>query len=111
MNTATRTVGSRTLSASFAPLWSALAEKMWAMLIVFSLLLSALSIVYAKDLTRRLLIEVETVQQQSQAEQELWSKLILERSTLTSASRIQNLASRFQMEMPQKNNLIRIKIG
>jgi len=79
------------------------------MLIVF-LLASAFSVIYLKDLSRRLFIRYQTLQQaQSQSEMER-SKLLLEEGAWATQSRIQDIAtSRLDMQTPAVKQIVMIE--
>jgi cell division protein FtsL len=76
-------------------------------LLLLSLFLSAVGVVYVKDLNRRLFVQYQGLQLQSQSEQVGWSKLLLEQSTLARQSRIQRIASSaLGMEMPTPKQVV-----
>ncbi len=55
---------------------------------------TAFSVVYVKDVTRRLNIQLQTQQQVKQNAQVLWGKLLLEENTVGSLTRVQAVASK-----------------
>ena len=70
--------------------------------LVVVLLLSAFSVVYMKDLNRRLFIQYQTLQQDKAEQLVQWGKLLLEQSTLSTQSRIQQIATK-QLDMLSPN--------
>ena len=78
-------------------------------LIVFSLG-SAFSVIYLKDLSRRMFIQYQTLQQdQSQSEIDR-SKLLLEEGAWATQSRIQDLATtRLDMQTPTMKQIVMIE--
>lgn len=77
--------------------------------IIFSLA-SAFSVIYLKDLSRRLFIQYQTLQQaQLQSEMER-SKLLLEEGAWSTQSRIQDLANtRLNMQIPVTKEIVMIE--
>ncbi len=63
-----------------------------AWLLLFLLFLSAFSLVYVKDVHRRLLRDYQVLQQKSLVVRTEWEKLLLERSAWMSQSRIIQIA-------------------
>ena len=74
-------------------------SKLCALFLLLTLVVvSALSIIYAKDLTRRSFSELQQLQQKRDHLQVAWSQLLLEQSTWTTQARIQTAATkRFNM--------------
>lgn len=71
------------------------------------LLLTALSLVYIKDLNRRLFIDYQTLQQQSNQMLLDWGKLLLEKSTWSVQARVEQLAENsLQMRIPQSGDIV-----
>ena len=60
--------------------------------LVLSNILSAFTLVYAKDLNRRSFIQYQQLQHSYQIEQSRWSKLLLEQTTWSSQPRVQSIA-------------------
>ncbi|MFW0094424.1 MAG: cell division protein FtsL [Coxiella endosymbiont of Haemaphysalis qinghaiensis] len=79
-------------------------------LVVFSLialLYSAFSIVYVKDLNRRLFIQYQVLQREKAEEIIQWGKLLLEQSTWSAQFRIQQVAQRrLEMQIPTAKEVI-----
>ncbi|HLD16561.1 MAG TPA: cell division protein FtsL [Coxiellaceae bacterium] len=71
--------------------------------LISSLLISAFATIYAKDLHRRLFIQLQSEQKQMETLKSDRSRLLLEQATWSSQVRIQHLAnSTFNMVSPQK---------
>lgn len=80
-------------------------------LLVASLLCSAFGIVYFKDLNRRLFIQYEILQNEKAEELIEWGRLLLEKSTWSTQSRIQQIAQQqLGMEMPNPKEVILINV-
>ena len=96
MNTAARAV-----SLSGLQLRPVTRQGFWVFVLVCALLASAFTIVYSKDVSRRLFIREQQIKQNNAQAAERWSKLLLEQSTLASPMRIQRLAqARLNMRLP-----------
>jgi cell division protein FtsL len=79
-------------------------------ILVISIFISAFGVVYAKDLNRRLLIELQTVEKENSLANERWGKLLLARGILARESRIHHLAStRLHMVAPAPHEVRVIK--
>lgn len=75
--------------------------RVMAMIILFlCVFASAVGVVYMKDLNRRLFIQYQGLQQQQQAYNIEWGRLLLEQSTWSTQSRVQNIARHNGMVMP-----------
>jgi len=76
-------------------------------LLLLATLLSALTVIYLKDLNRRLFIQqqrLEKIAEQSQAE---WTRLLLEESTLSSQARVELIArKKLHMVMPTNKSVV-----
>jgi len=115
MNAVARVVG-RTATIARSPMMSPIrplapfvitGEMIRVSVLTAVVLLSALSVVYVKDLSRRLFIE----QQQAMHERDVlhtgWGKLLLEESTWSRQARIQHIAQqRLGMHVPKSRRLV-----
>ena len=70
--------------------------------LVVMILLSAFSVIYMKDLNRRFFIQYQTLQQDKAEQLVQWGKLLLEQSTWSTQSRIQQIATK-QLNMISPN--------
>ena len=81
-------------------------------LLFMAILVSALSVVYVKDLNRRFFIEqqiLETAQNQIQVD---WGRLLLEQGAWSAQSRVQELASsQLGMRAPLPQEIVLVKIN
>ncbi len=80
-------------------------------IMIFLLLTSAFSIIYSKDLERRLFIQYQEVQQQRESSLVEWNKLLLEQSTWSAQLRIQNIANNeLGMVTPRSNDITMVAV-
>ncbi|OGT26103.1 MAG: cell division protein FtsL [Gammaproteobacteria bacterium RIFCSPLOWO2_02_FULL_42_14] len=69
-------------------------QQQWLIgILVIVLLFSAFSVIYLKDLSRRLFIQYRTLQQVQATDEVEWNKLLLEKGAWSTQSRIQYLAT------------------
>lgn len=90
-NTRVPTAAAQQAAASTSMLWSSAAR--WMLLLSASILLSAMLVVYSKDLSRRLFIDYGMLRQQQHQLQVDWGRLLLENATLSTPARIQQIAT------------------
>lgn len=79
--------------------------------LIFTVFLSAMGVVYIKDLNRRLFVQYQGLQQEQQQYNIKWGKLLLEESAWSTQSRVQHLARHdLQMVLPtrQSTKLLRL---
>lgn len=78
--------------------------------LVFSILLSAFTLIYTKDLNRRLFIQYHNAQQQQQQYQIEWGKLLLEQSAWSTQARIQRIAQQhLSMMAPAAKDVVMVE--
>lgn len=85
------------------PLWAILSHKQLLAFatLTLSVFLTAVGVVYMKDLNRRLFIQYQTLQQTQQQYNVDWGRLLLEQSAWSTQPRIQRLArNQLNMVMP-----------
>lgn len=85
---------------------------LWPVLIVMSVavLLSALTVVYAKYKTRTLFAELQTLQAEKDAIDVEWGQLQLEQSTWTAHGRIEGIArSRLGLTLPTPKQVVIVR--
>ena len=100
MNTAIRVLTAGYVTPNFPAFRLTLNFSVW-MLSIF-LLISALGVVYVKDLQRRLFIQYQTLQQTHQNAVWTKTKLLLEQSTWSAETHIQQIAQKsLAMIIPQ----------
>lgn len=73
-------------------IWAAIKASWFTVLLVASIVISAFALIYVKDLNRRLFIQSQTLQQDHQRMVNQWGKLLLEQSTWSAQSRVQNIS-------------------
>lgn len=106
MNAVTRALGARAINLPVLNILPLSQQTVVTLIIALGFLISALGIVYVKDLNRRLFIQVDRLKQQEIIADQQWSKLLLEKSTLTAQTRIQTLATtQLNMAMPLGNGI------
>ena len=106
MNTAVRAITSRSLS-----LWVLPVTLKKTHFFIFSLmmacLLSAFSLVYVKDMNRRLTSQVENVQSQSVQLHNQWTQLLLQKSNLAGQAQVAQEAKKdFHMFVPSPTKVV-----
>ncbi len=80
------------------------------LLIVF-ILFSALSVVYVKDLNRRLFIELQSQQKTRDSLHIEWGKLLLEESSWATQARVQRIAQQqLDMELPKAKKIKMVQV-
>lgn len=81
-------------------------RRLRSLWLILSLLVSAFGLIYMKDVHRRLLSDYQLVTSLREELKVDWSKLLLERTALSSPSRIQIMANNINMHMPVLNDLV-----
>ena len=78
--------------------------------LVIALLLSAFGVVYIKDLNRRLFIQYQALRHEKMQDLIQWGKLLLEQSTWSTQSRIQQIAQRqLGMIVPSAKSIVLVE--
>lgn len=109
MNAVVRAVASDSIFARNALISFNLPE-LKILVLVFLLLVSALGVVYVKDLNRRLFIDQHKLQVQSEQLQSDSNKLLLEQSAWAAQARVQRVAQQqLQMQIPPSADVVVIK--
>lgn len=112
MNTAVRSVGIQRKSLvtrAAAPF--VFKKRLHIIILVLVVLLAAVSLVYTKDLNRRMFIHYQQEMNQRQQSYVQWGKLLLEQGTLSTQGRVQQLASqRLGMVYPQPRDIVLVKL-
>ncbi|WP_423063058.1 cell division protein FtsL [Candidiatus Paracoxiella cheracis] len=77
---------------------------------VFGVLLSALGVIYMKDLNRRLFIQYQALQAEKAQSLIQWGKLLLEQSTWSTQLRIQQIAQKqLGMIVPSAKDIVLVE--
>lgn len=81
------------------------------LILIAALLISALSVVYVKDLNRRLFIAYQKLEVKTEQLQADGNKLLLEQSAWGAQARVQVVAqTKFQMQIPPSAEVVMIKV-
>lgn len=110
MNTATRTIHQSDLTDTtiFTDLLSR--RNLSVIVLALSVFLSCISVVYVKDINRRLSVQSQMIAQQSAVGQTDWGKLLLEQSAWSMQARIERIASTdFDMQLPSSNAVVMVR--
>lgn len=87
-----------------------LKQQLLVTFFVIVLLASAFSVVYLKDLSRRLFIQYQQLQYQQQQSEEEWSKLLLEKGAWSTQAHVQDVATNeLNMVVPKANEVVLIE--
>jgi cell division protein FtsL len=106
MNTATRVMQNRNFVFRQAEKIELSRQGLGVLFLITLLFVSALAVVYLKDLNRRLFIQYQTLQQDSEQSRMQWGKLLLEQSALSTQARIQEVAqSKLGMMYPNPSEI------
>lgn len=88
-----------------------LKQQMQISVLIVLLLTSAFSVIYLKDLSRRLFIRYQHLQQVQQQHEIEWSKLLLEEGAWSSQARVQYVAStQLHMMTPQMKDIVMVEV-
>ena len=103
MNAVVRTLNQTTVFPRLLT-WSFSSKRHLTMIsLMFAVLFSAFSLVYVKDMNRRLMGDLQTLQGARDHLRTQWSQLLLEESTWSSQSRVEQIAKQhFIMAVPVK---------
>lgn len=82
-------------------------DQMRAVILATMVLISALGLVYIKDLNRKLVNDVEQLEHGREKLQSEWGQLLLEEGTLATQARIQQIATgELNMHRPEQRQII-----
>lgn len=86
------------------------AESILLSVLLTVLLLSALTVIYCKNYSRSLFIEIERQERAADQYEVEWGQMQLELSTLAEQNRVEAIAKdRLKLTMPPRENIIYIK--
>ena len=86
-------------------------SELRVLFLMFLLLVSALGIVYVKDLNRRLFIANNNLQRHTEQLQADSNKLLLDKSSWSAQSRVQVVAQRqLRMQIPSSSEVMMIRV-
>lgn len=78
--------------------------------LMVSVLFSALSVVYTKHQSRKLFVELQTLNSERDQMSVEWGKLQLEQSTWATRGRVERLArNKLQMTIPSPDNVVIVR--
>ncbi|MGB6977546.1 MAG: cell division protein FtsL [Gammaproteobacteria bacterium] len=110
MNAAVKVLSRGRLVAHAQPKAVSLKHNWPVMLLAIVALISALSVVYVKDLSRRMFIEYQTLEDTQSELNADWSKLLLEQSAWSTHARVQTIAEqRLNMEIPMPGHVVMLR--
>jgi cell division protein FtsL len=110
MNAAVKVLTRSRVIAHAQPIAVPLKHNWLVMLLAIIALISAISVVYVKDLSRRLFIEYQTLQDNQSQLNVDWSKFLLEQSAWSTHVRVQTIAEqRLNMEVPTAVHIVMVQ--
>ena len=81
----------------------------WAVALVFLVTISALAVVYTKYRNRVLFVKIQRLERQLEAYEIEWGQLQLEQTTWAEHNRIERLARRLGLVLPQRDAIVYLK--
>jgi cell division protein FtsL len=111
MNTAVKTLQ----QTSFAPIVLSrplsFQYRIFLWILVFTVLCSAFSLVYIRDISRHLMADFQSLQSTAQTLNTSWSQLLLEQSAWQADARVENIAeTRLNMMIPEARFVISVNL-
>ena len=107
MNVAVRVLNQGMVLPRLFVLPAVLKKQFVVISLLTAILFSALSIIYVQDVNRRLVGQLETLQNTYQNSHMQWSQLLLEESAWSSQTRVEKIArNQLNMLMPTKSPVI-----
>lgn len=107
MNTAVRVLPGDRLQSTVPSILNFKKPRLVNICLIVVLVLSAFTVIYIKDLNRRLFIQYQGTQAVHDKLYEDWGKLLLEQSTWSTHSRVQKIAeNRLNMAMPNPKEVV-----
>lgn len=101
MTSATQVLTQRIAKTSRFSMLVIIQQNLAVFMLIALLLVSAFSVVYVRDLHRRLFIDLQTAQKTADALKIEWGQLLLEQSTWATPARVQELAQeKLGMQVP-----------
>jgi cell division protein FtsL len=111
MNAAARQIYQTTLFSG--QIWSMRLSKqvVFQLLLLFSVLISALGVVYSTNVHREIFTELQFADKDAQQLQLRFGQLLLEQASLATPERVQELAAeKFQMVLPANNQTVMLRL-
>ncbi len=110
MNTSTRNLATDEISHHRSRVIQKTKSSLAVTALLIMLVISAFSLIYVKDLNRRMFIELQLLQREKTHELIEWGKLLLERGTWSTQSRIQQIArSQLGMRTPNSHHIFLVE--
>lgn len=79
--------------------------------LLFLVLVSALAVVYSTNVHREIFTDLQMMEREAQQLQLQWGQLLLERTSLATPGRVQDLAAeKFQMVLPNNNQTVILQL-
>jgi cell division protein FtsL len=111
MNTAIRAIPQSRFQSGLPALFTPTRPRLVNLILLAFLVLSAFSVIYIKDLNRRLFINYQTLEATHDKLYEDWGKLLLEQSTWSTQARVQKIAShRLSMNLPPAKEVVVLRL-
>jgi len=112
MNAAARQIYQNTLFSGHIGDLRLSKQLVFQMLMLLSILGSALAVVYSTNVHREKFTELQLAERNGQLLQVRWEKLLLEQASLAAPARVQALASeKFQMMLPTNNQTVMLQLA
>ena len=111
MNAAARQINQNTLFSGQIGGIRLSKQFMMQLVLLFSILLSALAVVYSTNVHRETFTELQQAMRYEQQLQLRWGQLLLEQASLSTPARVQELAAeKFQMVLPMNNQTVMLRL-
>ena len=110
MNAASRSISQQRLLPGYVSLFTLSKRSLGLAVLIIAVLLSALSVIYMKDYSRRSFTELQMMQTDAQQANTVYNQLLLEESTWATQARIQQVATQdLHMETPSANAITMVR--
>lgn len=111
MNAAARQINQNTIFSGQIGDLRLSKQFMFPLILLLSILGSALAVVYSTNVHRDTFTEVQLADRHGQLLQLRWEKLLLEQASLATPARVQELATeKFQMVIPANNQTVMLRL-
>jgi cell division protein FtsL len=111
MNAAARQINQSTLFSGHLGEMRLSKELMMQLILLLSVLGSALAVVYSTNNYRETFTELQMAERTQERIQLRWGQLLLEQASLSTPARVQELATeKFQMVLPTNNQTVMLRI-
>ncbi len=111
MNAAARQINQSTIFSGQIGGMRLSKQLMLQLVLLFSILGSALAVVYATNVHRETFMALQSADRNQQQLQLRWGQLVLEQASLATPARVQELATeKFQMVLPANNQTVMLRL-